>query len=96
MKNCLISLDVAWVKEDGTVVELVEHAPPCSPMLGDDCPTYGGTVESRHFVEFPTGTFRRLKLRKGDRLGWNLTFSDGGTAVGGAPVATGRKHKTRS
>jgi len=27
MKNCLISLDVAWVKEDGTVVETVEKVP---------------------------------------------------------------------
>jgi uncharacterized membrane protein (UPF0127 family) len=87
MKNCLIALDVAWVKEDGTVVETYENAPPCSPMRGDDCPTYGGTVESRHFVEFPSGTFRRIGLKKGDRLGWNLTFSDGETAKGGLPVS---------
>ena len=74
MKNCLISLDVVWVKEDGTVVETSENTPPCSPLRGDDCPTYGGTVPARHFVEFPAGTLRRIGLKKGDRLGWNLTL----------------------
>jgi hypothetical protein len=86
MKNCLIALDVVWIKEDGTVVETSENTPPCSPMRGDDCPTYGGTVAARHFVEFPAGTLRRLGLRKGDRLGWNLGLSDGGKVVGGAAV----------
>ena len=94
MKNCLIALDVAWLKEDGTVVETYESAPPCSPMRGDDCPTYGGSVESRHFIEFPTGTLRRLGLKKGDRLGWNLKFSDGGSAVGGLPFPAAKGHKT--
>ena len=97
MKNCLISLDVAWVKEDGTVVDLCENVPPCSPMLGDECPTYGGKVESRHFVEFPQGTFKRLALKKGDRLGWNLAFADGGKAVGGVavPAEASKGRKTR-
>ena len=53
MKNCLIALDVVWIKADGTVVETSERTPPCSPMLGDDCPVYGGTVPARDFVEFP-------------------------------------------
>jgi len=86
MQNCLISLDVAWVKEDGTVVEIAENVPPCSPVLGDACPTYGGTVLARHFVEFPVGTLKRIGLKKGDRLGWNLALSDGSKVVGGAPV----------
>ena len=97
MKNCLISLDVAWVKADGTVVELSENTPPCSLMLGDDCPTYGGKVESRHFIEFPQGTFRRIALKRGDRLGWNLTYGDGGSAVGGVAVpAETSKHSRKS
>ena len=87
MRNCLISLDVVWVKEDGTIVELEGHVPPASPMLADDqCPTYGGKVESNHFIEFPVGTIHRLGLKKGDRIGWNVTFSSGGSSVGGVPV----------
>ncbi len=85
MKNCLIALDVVWVKEDGTVVETSELTPPCSPLLGNDCPVYGGTVPARHFVEFPAGTLRRIGLKVGDRLGWNLGLSTGEKVVGGAP-----------
>jgi uncharacterized membrane protein (UPF0127 family) len=84
MKNCLISLDVAWVDAEGRVVELAERVPPCSPMLGDNCPAYGGTVPSRHFIEFPVGTFKRLGLKKGDRLGWSLTLDGGQVVQGGA------------
>jgi len=97
MKNCLISLDVIWVSENGTILELEDNIPPCSPMRGNDCPSYGGTVEARHFVEFPVGTIKRLGLRKGDRIGWNLTFSDGGGSVGGVPVPAegGKAHKPK-
>jgi hypothetical protein len=91
MKNCLIALDVAWVDADGRIAELVERVPPCSPMRGDDCPNYGGTVASRYFIEFPVGTFKRLGIRKGDRLGWDLILDDGTGVKGGAPVPAGRK-----
>ena len=91
MKNCLISLDVAWVDKEGKVVETAENVPPCSPMRGDDCPTYGGTVPARHFVEFSAGTFKRLGLKKGERLGWELTLDDGRVVRGGLPVAKAKK-----
>lgn len=85
MKNCLISLDVAWVKEDGTVVETAERVPPCSPMI-QDCPTYGGTKPARHFVEFPSGTFKRLGLKTGDRIGWSVRLANGTLVEGGLKV----------
>lgn len=91
MKNCLISLDVVWVDAAGHVVELAEAVPPCSPMRGDDCPTYGGSVPARHFVEFAAGTIRRLGIKKGDRLGWELVLDDGRTVRGGVPVVRGKK-----
>ncbi len=86
MKNCLISLDVVWIDAEGTIVETAEHCPPCSPMRGEDCPNYGGTATSRHFVEFASGTIKRLGLKKGDRIGWDLAFVDGTTAVGGLKI----------
>jgi uncharacterized protein len=89
MKNCLIALDVVWVKEDGTIVEIVEKAPPLSPLFkgpDSEAPTYGGAIPSRHFVEFPVGTVRRLSLKLGDRIGWNLRLADGTSFIGGMPV----------
>ena len=91
MKNCLIALDVAWLDAEGRVLETAEQVPPCSPMRGDDCPTYGGAVPSRHFVEFASGTFKRLGLKKGDRLGWELTLDDGRVVRGGPTAARSPK-----
>jgi uncharacterized membrane protein (UPF0127 family) len=75
-----------WVAADGKIMEMAENVPPCSPMRGDDCPTYGGTVEARHFIEFASGTIKRIGLKKGDRLGWDLALDDGTPVAGGAPV----------
>jgi len=89
MKNCLIALDVAWLDKTGVIVEIAEQVPPCSPMRGNDCPNYGGTVESRYFVEFSAGTIKRLGLKKGERLGWDLVLQDGSRYKGGLPVPDG-------
>jgi uncharacterized membrane protein (UPF0127 family) len=85
MKNCYIALDVAWIDAEGIVVEIVENAPPCPPLFGDDCPSYGGNKLSRHFIEFPAGTVRRIGLAVGDHIRWELQFSDGRTFDGGLP-----------
>ena len=90
-KGNLIALDVAWIDAEGRVVETAEHVPPCSPMRGDDCPAYGGAIPARHFIEFPGGTFKRLGLKKGDRLGWELTLDDGRAFHGGLPIPKARK-----
>lgn len=87
MKNCLIALDVVWVKADGTLVEIAENVPPLSPMFRGseaDIPNYGGTVPARYFVEFAAGTVKRLGLKKGDRISWDLKLDDGTVVKGGA------------
>ena len=91
MKNCFISLDVAWTDKDGRVVELVPDVPPPSPIQiynsDADYPNFGGKVDSRHFIEFPQGTFKRIGLKVGDRLGWDLKLDDGTVVKGGAETA---------
>ncbi|MBL0211088.1 MAG: DUF192 domain-containing protein [Holophagaceae bacterium] len=86
MKNCLIALDVVWISVDGHVVEMAEKVPPCPPARRDGCPAYGGTVPARHFIEFAAGTIKRLGLKKGDRIGWDLKLDDGTPVVGGASI----------
>ncbi|HJV22094.1 MAG TPA: hypothetical protein VJ570_05325, partial [Holophagaceae bacterium] len=88
------------VDKDGKVVETYEKALPCSPMLGDNCPTYGGTVPGRYFVEFPVGTFKRLGLKKGDLMAWELKLDDGrvvklGTLPAGAPAKVAKASKKK-
>lgn len=94
MKNCLIALDVVWVKAEGTVVEIAERVPPLSPLFkgpDSEAPTYGGKALSRHFVEFPAGTVRRLGLKVGDRIGWEIKLADGRTLVGGSPTGKAKR-----
>ena len=91
MKNCFISLDVAWTDKDGKILELVPDVPPPSPVQvyasDADYPNYGGHVDSRHFIEFPQGTFKRLGLKVGDHLGWDLKLDDGTLVKGGVADA---------
>ena len=84
MKNCFISLDVVWMDADGKVVGFEQNVPPCSPLLGDGCPTYGEEYLARHLVEFLSGTIKRIGLKKGDRLGWDLELNNGRKIRGGA------------
>ncbi|HNX94462.1 MAG TPA: DUF192 domain-containing protein [Holophaga sp.] len=89
MKNCLISLDVIWVKADGIVAEMAQNVPPLSPMWkgpDEEIPNYGGQVDTRHFVELPAGTIKRLGLKVGDRIGWDLHLADGSVMKGGCAV----------
>ena len=88
MKNCFISLDVAWTDKDGKVVELVPDVPPPSPVAvyasDADYPNFGGKVDSRHFIEFPQGTFKRIGLKVGEHISWDLKLDDGTLVKGGA------------
>lgn len=97
MKNCLIALDIIWIKADGTVVDIAEKVQPPSPVkiyrsdedyIGHIC-----QVPSRHFVEFPAGTAKRLGLKVGDRIGWDLALKNGSRLKGGLPVPAGGTSK---
>jgi len=72
MKNCFVWLDVVWVNGSGVVVEIEQNVPPC-PADAAECPSYGGRVLSRHFVEFAAGTVSDLGIQPGDQIGWNLS-----------------------
>ena len=95
MRNYLIALDVAWVGADGVVVETAEHLPPRPARSSEDGPTHGGLVLSRHYVQFAAGSLRRLGLRKGDRIGWDLRLDDGTEVKGGATGGARGRRKQR-
>ncbi|HOG17360.1 MAG TPA: DUF192 domain-containing protein [Syntrophales bacterium] len=77
MKNCFLPLDVVWVDGEGRVVEVAENVPPCA-AAAEACPSYGGKVLSRHFVEFPAGTVAAVGVLPGEEIGWDLSVAGEG------------------
>ncbi len=69
MKNCLIPLDMIFLKEN-RVVGIVHSAPPCQD---EPCPTYPSRYPVDMVFEVSGGTANRLGLAPGDLI-TNLTM----------------------
>lgn len=65
MKNTFIALDMLWLGEDGTIVEIKRDVPSCS---ADPCPTYVPDAAGLYVLELAAGESDRLGLSAGDRL----------------------------
>ncbi len=65
MKNTYLSLDILFLAQDGTIVDLFEQVPPC-PMR--PCPTYTPRSPCRYVLEIKGGYAARHKIRKGERV----------------------------
>lgn len=88
----LLPFDVVWIDTQGNIVELLEHVPPCEDL--QNCPEHGGMKSSRYYLFLAAGTVRKLKLRTGDHLQWDLHFSDGSTLRNGPRIPNGSRPKT--
>lgn len=66
MRNMLFSIDILWISKNGTVLDMVENARPCSSMF--DCPTYRPLRDSFYVLELGAGRARAMKIHKGTRL----------------------------
>jgi hypothetical protein len=71
----LLPFDVIWVDAEGIVVEVEERVPPC--QTGKDCIKHGGTKPSSYYLFLALGTVQRLRIQPGDKIQWDLHFSDG-------------------
>ncbi|OYW06258.1 MAG: hypothetical protein B7X11_01180 [Acidobacteria bacterium 37-65-4] len=65
MKNCFISLDLVWLDESFTVVDITRDAPPCKE---DPCPNFLPSRPIRNVLELPAGVTTSHHLSVGDRL----------------------------
>ncbi|MEE8111804.1 MAG: DUF192 domain-containing protein [Acidobacteriota bacterium] len=63
MKNCLVPLDIIWVREDGRVVQLEENAPPCESAR--PCLPYTPMQKTRYVLELAGGQARRRGIAVG-------------------------------
>lgn len=65
MKNTLIPLDIIWIDESGTIVDIARDVPPCK---ADPCPSYPPKAAARYVLELAAGQAAARGLRDGDRL----------------------------
>jgi len=71
MKDTLIPLSIAFWDADGRIISIIEM----DPCAEDPCPSYGPGEPFVGAVEVARGTFERLGVAVGDRVG--LTVSNG-------------------
>ncbi len=67
MKNTLISLDMFWLDESGTIIHLEPNVPICTRQ-DDGCPRYRAPSKSLQVLELNAGMAKRLDLATGSQL----------------------------
>ena len=66
MRNTLISLDIVYIRPDGTVLSIARNVPPL-----DESPVpAGGTI--RAVLELPAGRAAQIGLLPGDKVGHRI------------------------
>lgn len=64
MKNTFIPLDIIFVSENFTIVNIAENAQPCSGY----CPLYYSASPAKYAVETNAGFARKNGIKAGDRV----------------------------
>ena len=67
MKNTMISLDIFWLDESGTIIHLEPNVPICT-RKDDGCPRYQSPHKSFQVLELNAGMAKQFKLTVGSRL----------------------------
>ena len=65
MKNTLVPLDIIWMDDAATIVDIEANTPPCK---ADPCPSYGPMRKTSTVLEVRAGTAAAEGLKNGDRL----------------------------
>ena len=67
MKNTLISLDMLWLDNTGTIIHLQQNVPICTRQ-DDGCPRYKSPQKSHQVLELNAGVAEKLDLVVGSQL----------------------------
>jgi uncharacterized protein len=67
MYQVKIPLDIIWMDNRNTIVEISENTPPCKTNASQ-CPTYGGTKDALVVLELAGGSARKHGIVTGARL----------------------------
>lgn len=65
MRNMVISLDLLFLDEQGTIVQIFQRVPPCEAM---PCEVYQAERPLRFVIEVAAGTANRLGLEPGQQV----------------------------
>ncbi len=65
MRNMVISLDLLFLDEQGTIVQIFQRVPPCEAM---PCDIYQAERPLRFVIEVAAGTASRLGLEPGQQI----------------------------
>lgn len=73
MFNCLISLDMLFVR-DGKIIRICENVPPCKSKDPRECPTYpeDAEVDVSEVVEVCAGYAKAHGLKEGDPVSFEM------------------------
>ena len=62
-----IPLDIIWMNQNRTIVEMSPNTPPCKTRASE-CPVYGGRQDALYVLELQAGSIERHRLREGQQL----------------------------
>lgn len=68
MKNTLIPLDIAYLEDDGTIVDIIRMDPDPPGTPDGSRKRYPGSKELRYALELNVGWFQRHGISVGDRV----------------------------
>lgn len=68
MKDTLIPLDMIFISENGTIVDIIENVPPC-PYSSPSCPNYVPRAPGKFVLEANAGFSKRNGLEIGEKVG---------------------------
>lgn len=68
MQNMRFPIDIIWLDDKRTIVDIVQNAPPARHMF--DWTTYFPRLPARYILEVSAGTASRLGMRPGDKVGF--------------------------
>jgi uncharacterized membrane protein (UPF0127 family) len=65
MKNCLIDLDIIFIKQNGQITKITTMK---TPTPGEPLKFYGSGAPIKYVLELPAGTAEKLELRTGQKI----------------------------
>lgn len=68
MKDTLIPLDMVFISENGTIVDIIENAQPC-PEKTPACPNYEPNTPAKFVLEVNAGVAEGNGLEIGGKVG---------------------------